>query len=104
MLDNGLTGIGDSAGTFVAGNKRLHHNALGSPHADRANTSASTNKATSRPTTATTKELCMNKLAGKGASYRAAIAFETAWQASLRRGPMACEAQAQAFLKREDWL
>jgi hypothetical protein len=46
----------------------------------------------------------MDELAGKGAPYRAAIAFETAWQASLRLGPMACEAQAQALLKGEDWL
>jgi hypothetical protein len=46
----------------------------------------------------------MNKLPGQGGPNRAAIAFETGRQASLRLGPMACEAQAQAFLKREDRL
>jgi hypothetical protein len=46
----------------------------------------------------------MDKLAGKGGPHRAAIALETAWQASLRLGPMAYEAQAQALLKREDPL
>jgi hypothetical protein len=46
----------------------------------------------------------MNKLAGKGCPHRAAITFEAGRQASLRLGPMACEAQAQAFLKREDRL
>jgi hypothetical protein len=46
----------------------------------------------------------MNKLPGQGGPYRAAITFEAGWQASLRFGPMACEAQAQALLKREDGL
>ncbi len=46
----------------------------------------------------------MGQLAGERGPDRAAVTFETAWQASLRLGSIACEAQAQAFLKREDRL
>jgi hypothetical protein len=46
----------------------------------------------------------MGKLAGKRGPHREAITFETNGQTSLRLGPMACEAQAQVFLKREDPL
>jgi hypothetical protein len=110
MLDNGLAGISNSAWSFVTGDKGLHYNPLGSSHADGSNTTlarrwiTTINTATSRPTTTTTKELCMNKLASKGCPYRAAITFETGWQAGLRLGPRACEALAQALLKRENRL